>query len=314
VSAGQFVRHLLLKARQAVTIIPTPNPPSLAEQAFLGNTTDKIVSEQKAGEATPFYISLLSTTDESQIKTTVIQSRQNRNKTTEFPDSKSVIPPPSLGADGTAAPANLLPFPSQQPIRLFDRGLKTEHYGFYTYYDRSIFLKSVDALNKTNLANGEVPDDLNGGARDSEAKFRCTWRETRFLVQMWTRMNDTSRLLNTTRVSTQKVGTGGPVNVTLAGQDFTQPGSFPYPVTITIDRHGGDARTKMLYCYSMDARKQLVVNSAQLHDENRGFGGTLINKAPTFFRNSSDVSLGGFDGGTGGCACKWRNFEDVVKI
>lgn len=317
VSAGQFMKHLLLKARQAVTIIPTPNPPTLAEQGFLGNTTDKIISISKAGEATPFYISLLDTQEVVKSENSKLQTRQTKNTTTKFPDIRSIIPAPSLSADGTAAPANLLPFPSQQPLRLFDRGLSTEHYGFYTYYDRSIFLKSVDSLNQTNLVSGEVPDDQNGGAREGEAKFRCTWRETRFLVQIWTRMNTTSRLLNSTRFATQKIDTTGsplPQNFTLAGNDFSQPGSFPYPVTVTIDRHGGEPKQKMLYCYSMDERRKLIVDSAQLHDEDRGFGGTLINRAPSFFSNTSDPSLGGFDGGSGGCACRWRNFEDVIKL
>lgn len=314
VSAGQFVKHMLLKARQAVTFIPTPNPPKFAEQFFLGNTTDRIVSDQKAGEPTPFYISFLPTDDAKEINKRALESRQQAGNSSAFPDLNSIIPAPSVDSDGTASPANLLPFPSQQPIRLYDRGLKTEHYSFYTYYDRSIFLKSVDSLNGTNLVNGEVPDDKNGGARESEAKFRCTWRETRFMVQMWTRMNTTARLLNSTRLSAQSIDTGStPLNFTLAGQDFNQPGTFPYPTTITVDRHGGDPKNKMLYCYKMNDRRGLIVDSAQLFDENRGFGGTLINKAPNFLKNSSDLSLGGFDGGTGGCACKWRNFDDVIS-
>ena len=317
VTARQFVRHVLLKARQAVTIISTPTPPSYAEQFFLGNSTDGVISKDKAGESTPFYISMLDTASLNPNTTTSLAKRQKKNSTSDFPDIGSVIPAPSLAADGTAAPANLLPFPSQQPIRLFDRGLPTEHYSFYTYYDRSIFLKSIKSLDGSNLGTGEVPDDRNGGAKGGEAKFRCTWRETRFLVQIWTRKNGTSRLLNSTRSSIQNIDTAqtpAPVNLTQAAQDFTQPGSFPYPVTITIDRHGGDPAKKMLYCYNVDDRRGLIVKSAQLHEENRGFGGSLINKAPGLFGNVSDPTLGGFDGGSGGCACKWRNFEDVIRV
>jgi hypothetical protein len=309
-SAGQFMKHILLKARQIVTFIPTPEPPTFAEEFFLGNTTDGIVSNNKAGEPTPFYISFLSTEDSS-INKRELSIRQASRNSSQFPDVKSIIPSPSLNSDGTAAPANLLPLPSQQPIRLYDRGLPTEHYGFYTYYDRSIFLKSITRLNKTNLEDGAVPDDENGGAREAEARFRCTWRQTRFLVQMWTRMNTTTRLLNSTNARVSNSASG---NFTAAAEDFTRPGSFPYPITLTIDRHGGDPATKMLYCYEMNERRGLIVESAEIHDENRGFGGTLVNKAPTFFRNSSDASLGGFDGGNGGCGCKWRNFEDVIKV
>ena len=97
------------------------------------------------------------------------------------------------------------------------------------------------------------------------------------------------------------------------GQDFTQPGSFPYPITITIDRHGGDPTLKMLYCYSMNDQGGLVATSGHINVENRGFGGTLINPAPNLFSNSSDPSLGGFDGGTGGCGCQWTNFQNVAS-
>lgn len=311
VTAGQFMKHLILKARQAVLFVPDPEPPSVSEDFFLGSTTDGIVAPNKAGEATPFYISFLQK-EESRNEKRELSTRQTKNPS-DFPDLESIIPPPSLNLDGTAAPANLLPLPNQQPIRLYDRGLPTEHYGFYTYYDRSIFLKSVTSLNETNLKEGSVPDDRNGGAKEGEAKFRCTWTQTRFLVQMWTRMNTTTRLLNSTRFSSQNAGSGS-ANFSAASLDFTQPGSFPYPVTFTIDRHGGDPKLKMLYCYTMDDRRGLIAKSVQIHDENRGFGGTLINRAPSFFRNDSDASLGGFDGGNGGCGCKWRNFEDVVRV
>lgn len=300
VSARQFIGDLLLRARQIVTFIPSPSPPSFAEQFFLGNTTDGIVSSNKAGEPTPFYISFLQTTNSS-ISKQQLSTRQASNSTDPFPNITDIIPAPSLNSDGTAAPANLLPFPVQQPIRLYDRDLPTEHYGFYTYFDRSIFLKSLALLNETNSADGEVPDDQNGGATESEAAFRCTWAQTRFLVQMWTRMNST-QLLNGTSTST-------PSNATAS----QQPGSFPYPVTITTDRHGGDPALKMLYCYGMNDREGIISTSGQINAENRGFGGTLINPAPSFFSNSSDPSLGGFDGGTGGCKCQWSNFQSVTN-
>jgi hypothetical protein len=297
VSAGQLIKHMMLKARQAITFIPIPAPPSFADDFFLGNTTDGIVSDNKAGEPTPFFISFFSNLPTVSKRELMIR----QSSSDPFPNVTEVIPPPSLNSNGTAAPANLLPFPTQQPIRLYDRGLPTEHYGFYTYFDRSIFLKSLDLLNSTD--NGEVPDDENGGATESEAGFRCTWTQTRFLVQIWTRMNGTSQLLNFT-TSHQS---------TTNQTDLTQPGSFPYPITITTDRHGGDPSLKMIYCYEMDDREGIVAGSGKINEENRGFGGTLINPAPSVFSNSSDPSFGGFDGGTGGCKCQWSNFQNVIS-
>ncbi|PVH88099.1 hypothetical protein DL98DRAFT_226683 [Cadophora sp. DSE1049] len=303
VSAGQFIKRLLLHSRQIVTFVPSPAPPSIAESSFLGNSTDSIVSDNKAGEPTPFYISFLSTADSAINKRQLVARQSSENSTEPFPNITSIIPPPSVKSDGTAAPANLLPFPTQQPIRLYDRGLPTEHYGFYTYFDRSIFLKSLERLNGTNLDDGEVPVDRDGGAKESEAAFRCTWSQTRFLVQMWTRTNTTAQLLN----STQHVASESPAT------DLKQPGSFPYPITITTDRHGGDPSLKMVYCYEMDSRAKLIAGSGKLNGENRAFGGISFNPAPSFFANSSDPSLGGFDGGTGGCSCQWSNFRNVIR-
>ncbi|KAI9647327.1 hypothetical protein NHQ30_003712 [Ciborinia camelliae] len=306
VSARKFIRDLILRARQTITFNPSPPPPSYAEEAFLGDTTDGIVSSNKAGESTPFYISFLSTTNTTSIASSrVKRAESNDTDPNLFPNITTGIPAPSLNADGTAAPANLLPYPVQQPIRLYDRGLPTEHYGFYTYFNRTIFLKSLALLNDTNTSNGEVPDDQNGGALEGEANFRCTWGETRFLVQMWTRMNGTARLNNaTSSTSTSTV---------IPGQDFSQPGSFPYPITITTDRHGGNPAKKLLYCYGMNDREGIIVSSGEVNGENRAFGGQIINPAPSVFLNTSDPLLGGFDGGTGGCSCSWSNFQEVIQ-
>ncbi|CZT11431.1 uncharacterized protein RAG0_15578 [Rhynchosporium agropyri] len=298
VTARQLVRRLILNVRQIVTFVPSPTPPSTAEGIFLGNATDGVVSERKAGEPTPFYISFLSS-----VGSTISKRQLLGNSGKVFPDITSIIPPPSLRSDGTAASANLLPFPSQQPVRLYDRGLPTEHYGFYTYFDRSIFLKSIERLNSSNLDDGEVSADRNGGTQETEAAFRCTWSQTRFLVQMWTRMNASTQLLN----STQHVPSRNPA------VDLKQPGSFPYPTSITTDRHGGDPSLKMVYCYEMNSRQGLVAGSGKINAENRAFGGTAFNPAPSFFSNTSDPSLGGFDGGTGGCSCQWSNFRSITR-
>jgi hypothetical protein len=298
VSAGHFIRSLLPKAGQSVLFTPSPAAPSNAEQFFLGNTTDGIVSNQKAGEPTPFFISFLSTT------TSINLQKRDQLQSNPFPDIASSIPAPDLNADGTAAPANLLPFPIQQPLRLYDRGLPTEHYGFYTYFNRSIFLKSNTPLNASNLGEGEVPDDQNGGARETEAVVRCTWAETRFLVQMWTRKNTTAKLVGSPTPSTS-------LSANETANDFTRPGSFPYPVTVTLDRHGGDPAVKLLYCYGLDSREHTT--TFKLQQENKGFGGGIINQAPSLFVNSSNPTLGGYDGGSGGCKCQWQNWMSVIN-
>ncbi|OBT66321.1 hypothetical protein VE03_04907 [Pseudogymnoascus sp. 23342-1-I1] len=306
VNASQFLKRLALKAREAVTFSPSPAAPSTAEQVFLGNTTDGIVSDNKSGERTPFYITLLDPQAANKTSAKLSTRQASGNVTTEFPDFSKSIPAPELKADGTAAAANLLPTPEQQPLKLFDRGLATEHYGFYSYFNRSIFLKSTALLNATNMGDGEVPDDLNGGCAESEARFRCTWSETRFLVQMWTKKDASALLLNSTAASSSSSGT---VTTTILGENP----DFPYPVTITTDRHGGDPTKKGVYCYQIDEREKVVAGSGQIRLEVRDFGGTLINKAPSVFGSSgSDAALGGYDGGNSGCSCKWANWQPVV--
>jgi hypothetical protein len=311
VSAAQFVRRMLSKARSTFTDTdwtPVPDPPSYEDQNFIGNTTDNIASGNKAGEATPFYISFLSATASQNSSSKLIVKRQdgdnstNGNGNNTFPDLASLIPDPPLEADGTVGPANLLPFPVLQPVKLYDRGLPTEHYGFYTYYDRSIFLKSTSSSTETD------PDDLNGGSSKSEAKVRCTWAQTRFLIQIWTRKGGSTSLIGASSPSRAS-------SLNIVANDFTKPGSFPYPVTITLDRHGGDIIKKEIYCWGLDGSEKVIPNSEMIQVEHRGAGGQLVGggQGPlgTGKVTIAQGGMGGIDGGTGGCQCLWQNFVNT---
>lgn len=294
--------------------VPTPPPPSFQEIWFLGNTTDGIVSDIKAGEPTPFYISLLADVN-STVGPNVLSRRQATPSPQPSPlntsapnltpsvNLSSLLPPEELNPDGTGAPARFMPRPlAQQPLRLYDRGLPTEHYGFYAYFNRTIYLRSVTPL--VNPLNPEappldpVPADLDGGAPQTEARFVVTWAETRFKVSIWTRMSNTTRLLG---------------NGTRPGRDgttlFAQPGTMPYPVTITTDQHGGNPARKRVYHFSVDERQRIHRGDAKLIENNLAFGGTLVNN-----KVGGDPTQGGFDGGTGGCKCEWVNFKVVRPV
>ena len=295
---------------------PSPPPPSIKDQTFLGNTTDGN-SRPYAGEGTPFYVTLLSP-----IK--LPSSRLARRSS--FPDLGAIIPPPEEAPDGTAAAANLYPLPESQPVRLYNRGQSNEHYGFYTYFDRSIFLDSSAPLDGGQ--GDQSPEDRNGGSSKEHARVRCTWAQTRFLVQIWTQPTLTGMVLlsgnpsppssaqSTPTTSSTRISTPTPVNS--SATDFTRPGSFPYPVTITIDRHGGAAKEKMVYCYGLDNEQRINSTEKKLEIEDRGFGGTLVNPAPGIFNNTGvansaligrrDADIGPVDGGTGGCSCQWANW------
>ncbi|KAI2615699.1 hypothetical protein GGR54DRAFT_265341 [Hypoxylon sp. NC1633] len=255
---------------------PNPEPPSIAEMRFLGTTTDHIQAEDKAGEPTPFFISLLKSVNDT-IGPNILTD---------------ILPPPTLNGDGTGAQARLFPLPTQQPVRLFDRGLPTEHYGFYSYFDKTIYM--VDTV-KAN------PADEDGGALETEAKSIVTFAQTRFLVQIWTRLENSSLLLGD--------NSGTAVPWTNGTASASAPGTMPYPVTVTVDMHGGDRLKKIDFRYGVDANQQINTTDAQLILSNRGFNGTLVNGLNN--NPNLNLSLGGIDGGTGGCKCEWINFKGI---
>ncbi|ROT37329.1 hypothetical protein SODALDRAFT_334419 [Sodiomyces alkalinus F11] len=291
---------------------PIPQPPSFEEMFFLGKETDGIVSDDKAGEPTPFYLSIL-THPNNTVGPNAISKRQDDGDgdgdgdgdDDDDDDSGSGsgsgfivdLPEPDLNQDGTAAAAKFMPQAFQQPVRLYDRGLPTEHYGFYTYFKRSLYLKSVSVLNGSEPSrggNGEsnVPLDENGGVSRSEANFIVTWTQVRFLVQIWTRRENGTRLLS-------DGARFGPPN----GAATDRPGTMPYPVSITMDTHGGQPGEKFVWHWPVDARQRIDTARPQLIANNIGFGGTVVNP-----RRENDASFGGFDGGNGGCKCQWVNF------
>ncbi|KAI1760962.1 hypothetical protein GGR53DRAFT_507393 [Hypoxylon sp. FL1150] len=280
--------------------LPNPQPPTIAEMRFLGNTTDHIEGDDKAGEATPFFISVLETVNKT-VGPNVLSRRQGPNNSLGSTDDSDgglnltdILSPPTLNGDGTGAPAQMFPHPVQQPVRLFDRGLPTEHYGFYSYFDKTIYM--VDTVN-TNAADGD------GGALETEAKSLVTFAQTRFLVQIWTRMGNTTQLLGS------GAGDGGAVTWTNGTASADTPGTMPYPVTVTQDMHGGDRDKKIDFVYGVLPNQAINTTDAQLIITDRGFAGTLING----MGNDPDLSLGGIDGGTGGCLCEWVNFQGLSK-
>ncbi|KAF2468173.1 uncharacterized protein BDR25DRAFT_335565 [Lindgomyces ingoldianus] len=260
VSVGSFIRSRFLRIRDAPSA--SPAPPNDNAAPF-------------EGEETPFFITFINPRG----------APSRLSKRADNPSNVTAV----VNPDGTAGPANLLPLPSAQPLRLYNRGKDNEHYGFYVYYDRAIFLKSI-AQNGTKGGN---PADVDGGSPFSAAALRCTWSQTRFLVQIWTRSQATKPLLGTSSASGQNTS-------------LKRPGTFPYPVTVTLDRHGGSSSIKTVYCYKMEKDGTIKNDRSQVSFslENRSFGGTLVNPASGPTTNTT----GTIDGGHGGCRCQWQNW------
>ena len=297
---------------------PNPPPPSRADQIFLGNTTDNI-TQPFQGEQTPFFITFIpvfpidpsnATATTSSATGSKLRARQSSNS------SNDIIPDPDVLDDGSAAPANLLPtdpYPFSQPIQLYNRGQQDEHYGFYMYYDKAVFLRSTAALNTSEFAdNGGIdPEDSNGGSTRDESRLRCTFSQTRFLVRMWTNSAFGATLL--APISNGTNGTNPKDNN--SATDFDRPGSFPYPTSISIDRHGGNINKKAVFCYGVDALQVIQNDVKTIVPELRNAGGTLTNPAPALVNGTVgddsgfDQEAGGIDGGFGGCECVWQNWN-----
>ena len=313
VSAGSFVRDRILQARNAFSgnmYSPSPLPPSEEDQTFLGNTSDGNTLPFD-GEYTPFFMSFLSPTKLPSRLLKRQSSSSTDNTTDPFPNITSSIPAPDTNLNGTAAAAVFLPYPSAQPLRLYNRGQSTEHYGFYTYFSKSIFLKSTAPIDGVSNSTSPVPDDEDGGAEEEAASVSCTWAQTRFLVQIWTnkgfvastQASDTNSTMSSSNLTSF---------TNSSANDFQTPGSFPYPVTVTLDRHGGDIESKMLYCYGIDDEEKPIPSQKKIQLEDRSLGGTLVNPALGPFGDVNvtlaDGGPGGIDGGSGGCGCQWKNF------
>ncbi|OKL58675.1 hypothetical protein UA08_06030 [Talaromyces atroroseus] len=262
-------------------------------------------------------------------------------------DVNSIIPAPAMASDGSAAAATLYPLPISQPVKLYNRGLASEHYGFYTYFDKSIFLASNGTV--TGDTTDENPNDSNGGSKETDASVRCTWSQTRFLVRIWTQPQNVSHMVLTssanittsttnsfsststsTAAKSTKTASSSASASSSSANDFVSPGSFPYPITITIDRHGGLATKKLAYCYGLEqdttadsadgdvAGTYYNLTNPKLQNEDRSSGGTIVNPSPDYLvlaeaieQNVPEDEIKPIDGGTGGCMCEWRNWVDV---
>jgi hypothetical protein len=290
--------------------IPNPAPPSDKEQLFLGNTTDNI-TEPFDGEVTPFFISFI--TAFPVVPPGFNTSSTRLAKRQETSNTSLTLPSPATTSDGSPAAAQLFPsspFPSSQPLRLYNRGLSTEHYGFYSYFDKILFLSTNSVLNNSATSSGVLPDDQNGGSFQNQADAMCTLSQTRFKVAIFT--NPSSGLFLLPGSASSVPGS----NPQDSAFDYDPPGSFPYPMSITLDRHGGDASKKAVFCYEMIGGEFVQPLQGILQAEFRGAGGTVVNSPPSLIAGASDngfdPSLGGVDGGTGGCACEWGNFAGLT--
>ncbi|KAK5723262.1 hypothetical protein LTR15_004959 [Elasticomyces elasticus] len=284
-----------------------PAAPSKEEELFIGQYTDNVTLPYN-GERTPFYLSLL---DPSMLVSRA--STINKRQADSYPNLGATntanattttgkhIPEPALDRDGKPVEPVLYPHAQSQPLHLFKRGRKDEHYGFYTYYDRSLFVSNISSNSST--ADGFGSASINVALEDASAV--CTFSQTRLHVQIWTQQGTVATLNSLIPLKGLQAIDG-------TANDMAGLGSFPYPVTVSLDRHGGGSAKKGVFCYGLNKDKRVVESNRMWLDEDRAFGGSLINAAVTpstkvtTERDHADEDYGGVDGGDGGCACQWQ--------
>lgn len=273
-------------------IQPNPEPPTFEEMWFLGNYTDGIVSANKSGEPTPFYISFFTSLNDTagpNMLTDASTASTYTVPTYNYSGSgglSGVLPVAPHNDDGTGVDAQLHPYPYQQPLRLYDRGLPTEHYGFYSYFNKTIYVTDVEDADST---------DPDGGVRQSSATWYTEWSQTRFVVKIWTK----------------KGTTGGARLIGGDATNTTTPGSFLYPITIGEDTHGGDSHKKYAFAYGVDADGMVNMTNVHVIDNMMNYSSPVINPAWP----NGDISWGGTDGGVGGCRCEWVNWvNDIGEV
>lgn len=217
-----------------------PATPSNNDQFFIGEYTDNVTAPYN-GELTPFYISLLNASALTE-NSDALDKRQSAPYPYPTADDESVslnasttapktIPRPLLSEDGSPAQSILYPFAAAQPLRLYNRGQSDEHYGFYTYFDRTIYTSSF-------YPNSSGALELENEARSNEvlanATAVCTWSQTRLHVQIWTRKTNVATLSDRMPLDSLRA-----INST--ANDMLAPGSFPMPVTISLVRRSTSA-------------------------------------------------------------------------
>ncbi|KAF8540882.1 hypothetical protein BDD12DRAFT_831281 [Trichophaea hybrida] len=162
--------RFIIKRRGQSDAAVTPGSDWLAVPRNVPNTTDyegvsSVDGVKDGGEETDFYITLLT--------------RETSSHTKEFQNDYSI------DSENNQAPRNIINeshmLPSVlkiQPLRLFDRGLDTENYGFHIYFD-----KSVQFANDTRQTSSRD----TGGVSAENSGFRIMWNKTRFKVAIFTR-------------------------------------------------------------------------------------------------------------------------------
>lgn len=255
----------------------TPAPPSEADQLAIGSTTDNNTLPYN-GEETPFYLSLLdaeplpslnkrddpqeAAAAKTQIANPYPYPHPSNTTTSKKPASVSTsIPKPLLLPNGRPDAPLLYPYVTAQPLRLYNRGRDDEHYGFYTYFSKTVFVANATSTpasiqtRQTSPLNASLTTATSSAAK---AQAFCSFAQTRVRVRIWTKRFVGSGLPSDTRAGSAMHGEIPAANS--SANEMQAPGSFPYAVSVSLDREAGPEGEdgKGVFCWALDGDGKVV--------------------------------------------------------
>lgn len=280
-SSGPAAVRSQLRARSTwsrMLYSSTPAPPSEEDQLAIGSTTDNN-SLPYNGEETPFYLSLLNpeplpslnkrdtpqkpTSAKTQIANPYPYPHPSNTTTTKKPASVSTsIPKPLLLANGRPDGPLLYPYVTAQPLRLYNRGQDDEHYGFYTYFSKTVFVANASSASASKIQTRQTSplNETLTTATSSAAKAQafCSFVQTRLHVRIGTKRFVGPGLVSHTRAHLTL--DGGIPAASSSANDMQAPGSFPYAVSVSLDREAGPEGEdgKGVFCWALDGDGKVV--------------------------------------------------------
>ncbi|KAF8472539.1 hypothetical protein BDZ91DRAFT_437391 [Kalaharituber pfeilii] len=277
-----------------------PRPPKVpsAEDYQELAAKDSIQSNNTAGIKTEFLFSMTLNNNEvtSEVEDKSVKKRERLSSADEdgehseellqrhFIESQ-LVKRQSI-ADPSQNPPNMLPYTFRnQPLRLMDKSLPSEHYTAHIYFQKSIYLDSIRVDSRRPLANNEVP-----GSSDA-AKWACVWSFTRFKVQIFTRKSKDFIIVDKEK---NRFRVDSEFGKSMINQ---RDAILPYPVTISADRVSGreNDRAQTIACYEI------------LNNEDES--GKRLGKRYSWIE-WKNTNLGAEIGNSRGCVCEWSNWKE----
>ncbi|KAK6519589.1 hypothetical protein TWF281_003411 [Arthrobotrys megalospora] len=270
-------------ALNSTSDLASPNPilPLLDEYKNMSKI-DGVIGSPPEGEPTNFYINLLpsNTTTNSSANSQGVPQKVKRSHGRHFP--RATATPSAKVAQNLPLPAaTLLPpqYTSQQ-LRFFDRGLPTEHFKFITHFQKTIYLRTISA-DSTRSGINEL--DAEGGVPPSQARFVCSWPETRYITKIFTRPGQVDEQGKRKFVVDPS---------TIAVMKGANAGGFAgYAVQIEEDIATYEGKRSTISCWSIDDRGQIDNTTMQRRILVEGIS---TGKSGVDYR---------------GCQCAWSNFK-----